>query len=222
LTKNQINKFTGISGIISALLYIAVALILVDSPDLRTPDAQVLNFLRVNRSMVLSAIYLWGICISATYCFLTGFWAISRKAEKEPGLLSTLGLGSGFVIFAVALCGFIFALGAAYLADSLAPATAGLLNSLTILSVALTGFPTAVSMVAFSAVILKTGFLPGWLGKAGLFVALLHLISGGAFAGSGLLSPSGIGVYVAPVFYYLWILITSIIILREKSEIHTG
>jgi fucose 4-O-acetylase-like acetyltransferase len=216
MTDKQINRFTGVSGIICFLLYICVAVLLIDSPGIDASNQDVLAFLKNNRPAVLVSIYLWGLCISMTYCFLTGYWAVSRKAEKEPGILSTLGLGSGFVIFVVALCGFIFALGGAFLSNSIDAATAGLLNSLTILSVALTGFPTVVSMVSFSAVIIRTGFLPVWLGKSGLFVALLHLISGGAFAASGLLSPSGIGIYVAPVFYYLWILITSIFILKKQ------
>lgn len=213
---SELKKVTAFSGIASFILFIIASVLLASTPDISASDDVVLKWLRENRSIILTAIYTWGLCVSATFFFLTGFWNISKKEEVNSSVYSTLGLAGGFSIFTLALAGFIPALIGAYRAESINADTARMLSDLTLLSVNLTGFPTVVSVIGFSVVIQKTKYLPKWLVWFGYFVCLLHLLSAGAFANTGLMSPSGIGVYIAPVFYYIWILIISILLYKKN------
>jgi hypothetical protein len=127
-----------------------------------------------------------------------------------------IGLAGGYSIFTLALGGFAFVLSMAYRAEMLAPATAKVLNDLSLLCIALTGFPTAVSMIGFTVVLVQSRTGPVWLPPFSILITVAHLISGGAFAASGMLSPSGVGVYIAPVMYYLWILAVSVLLLMDR------
>ncbi|HEV8194224.1 MAG TPA: hypothetical protein VGP82_22470 [Ktedonobacterales bacterium] len=50
-----------------------------------------------------------------------------------------------------------------------------------------------------------------------LLVAALHVIAAVSVAPSGLLSP-GIGVYLAPPAFYVWILAVSVVLLRTRAN----
>lgn len=187
-------------GIASFVLYGAVAALMIDMPGVDvSADAQH-AFVREHRTAMLIGTYLWGLCTCATFAFLTGLWSVLKKKHEGH---ATLGLGAGFAIFTLALAGFGLSLGSAYGVEHHPAATTKLLNDLNFLFVCLTGFPTAASMIASAAV--KDG-MPGWLKWSAVGIALVHLVSGGSFAMSGILSPSGLGIYVAPVLYYVWIL----------------
>jgi uncharacterized membrane protein len=62
-------------------------------------------------------------------------------------------------------------------------------------SATLSAFPTIVSVVAFSLLLVRTG----------------------AFAQDGFFSPSVVSVFVAPPLYFLWILILSVALLLGRS-----
>jgi hypothetical protein len=99
---------------------------------------------------------------------------------------------------------------AAYRAESLPAPTVKLLNDASLVGVAMTGFPTVVSMAGYLGAMFHRGLLSAPVRWFGVVVTFAHLVSGGAYAASGMLSPAGIGVYVAPVMYYLWLLVVSI------------
>jgi hypothetical protein len=63
---------------------------------------------------------------------------------------------------------------------------------------------------------LRTAAFPRWTAWLALLVAALHLIGGVSFAASGAFSPSGIGVFVAPPFFFLWILAVSVVLWRRQ------
>ena len=71
-------------------------------------------------------------------------------------------------------------------------------------------------MGGFVAVMFEKKRFPAAIRYGGVLVVLVHLVSGGAYASHGLLSPSGIGIYVAPVMYYLWIAAVSLVLWRER------
>jgi hypothetical protein len=212
MSNEAIRRFTAISGLLACALYVAAAATMAELPGVEASASQLHRWVQEHRTLMLAAAYVWGLCTCATLCFLAGLWNLLK--EKSP-TFAVLGLAGGFSIYAVALAGFGFELVAAYRIDSLSPETTKLLNDLTLLSVCLTGFPTALSMAGSVTAMFQQQLFPPLLRGFGILIALVHLISGGAFAASGLLSPSGIGVYVAPVLYYLWIGAISVWLLRK-------
>ena len=87
---------------------------------------------------------------------------------------------------------------------------------MALLGATLSAFPTAVSVGAFSAVILRTGAVARWVGWLGILVVVAHLAAAGAFAQEGFFSPSVVSVFVAPPLYYLWMLSLSLVLLLRR------
>ncbi|MGH2501627.1 MAG: hypothetical protein ACRDID_03825, partial [Ktedonobacterales bacterium] len=168
---------------------------------------------------LLGEVYVWGAVAAATMAFLAGLWRLLRRAAPGFETLATLALGSGMVIWAVALAGLAPVLELGYRASALDAATAGSLGDMALLGATLSAFPTAVSVGAFSLVILRSGVAPRWVGWLGILVAAAHLASAGAFAHDGFFSPSVVSVFVAPPLYYLWMLALSLALLLAKARV---
>jgi hypothetical protein len=122
------------------------------------------------------------------------------------------------MVWAIVLGGLVFVLELGYRSASLDPATAKLLSDLALLAATLSAFPTAVSVGAFSMLILRTGALARWIGWLGFIVVAAHLVAAGAFAQDGFFSPSVVSVFVAPPLFFIWILITSFAVLFARSR----
>lgn len=203
------------SGIASAALYGAVAVAMNDAPGAELDAASVHAWVEDHRTLILVSGYLWGLCSCATWGFLTGLW--DWLADRGDRALATLGLVAGVAIYVVALAGFSALVLAAYRVDVHTAETTRQLNDLALISVCLTGFPTVASMLGYLAVMFRRRLFPAWTRWLGVVLTVAHLVSGGAFAASGMLSPSGIGVYVAPVLYYAWIVALSVHLLRSRD-----
>lgn len=205
MTDPALRRFIVITAGLSAGTYAIVAALLADAPPIQADGATVLAWVRPHRTVLLVAAYLWGLSVAAILAFLTGVWAKIAQIEGPRPVLATLGLGAGFATFILSLVGFASALALAWLVDSIGAETAKLLNSLALLPVALTGIPTALTILPWVAVARTHAKFPAALSVFSVVVAGLHIVSAGAFADAGLLSPSGVGVLVAPPAYYVWV-----------------
>src|SRR5262249_28228240 len=141
-----------------------------------------------------------------------------RRVPQGSEVLAMLGLGAGYLIWAIVLAGFAPVLVLGYRSGALDLASAKSLGDLALLGTTLSAFPTAVSVGAFSVLIVRTGAGARWIGWFGILVAAAHLAAAGAFAPSGFFSPSVVSVFVAPPLYFAWMLVTSVMLLLR----HTG
>lgn len=218
--QQQTARFTATAGIVAILFYIVTVVLIADFPGVDSSATQLASYFAGHSTQMLLEGYCWGLVAAATLCFLTGLWAVFRRSENEGGVLATLGLGAGLVIFAVALAGLTPALVLGYRAGSLAPSEVKLLADSLLLGTTLSALPTVVSVGAFSVLILRKGAAPRWIGLFGFLVIIAHLVDAGSFAQDGLFSPTGVPVYVAPILYYLWMLSLSVALLlttRNKT-----
>jgi hypothetical protein len=86
-----------------------------------------------------------------------------------------------------------------------------------------TGFAFAVFLVGAAFGIRVTGALPEWLAPAALVVALLNLVGGvGLFAKSGFFAIGGAYGFIVPVATLLWILATSVAMLRPAPRVRAN
>lgn len=216
MTEDGLRRFTAYSGFLCTALYVGLIPLLGDAPTVQATAEEVLRWATANRSMILASIFIWGASVAALFCFATGLWALLKKTEGENAVLSTLGLGAAFTTFIISVSGFLFLLALAYKAPDLDAATAKTLSDLTLLSVALTGIPTALTLAPWLVVMRKSSLFPPVLRWLGYGVVVLHVVSSAAFARSGMLSPSGLGVWVAPPMYYLWVTMTGVFCLVAK------
>lgn len=216
MTDAAVRRFTATAGIAGVLLYAVSAYLIFDLPSIGDPARIWSAYAASHAPQLLGEVYVWGGVAAATMCFLAGLWSVLRRVASDSEPLVTLGLGAGFLIWAIVLAGLAPLLELGYRSGALDPASAKSLGELALLGATLSAFPTAVSVGAFSVVILRTGAIARWVGWFGILVVAAHLAAAGAFAQAGFFSPSVVSVFVAPPLYYLWMLLLSIALLFAR------
>ncbi|HEY7340633.1 MAG TPA: hypothetical protein VH591_07120 [Ktedonobacterales bacterium] len=211
-------RFIALAGIASVILYALGDALIADLPSIDAPARTFAAYAAGHQTQLLMFVYVWGATVAFNVVFLTGLWSFLRHDARASEILSALALGSGYMVWAIVLGGLVFVLELGYRSASLDPATAKLLSDLALLAATLSAFPTAVSVGAFSMLILRTGALARWIGWLGFIVVAAHLVAAGAFAQDGFFSPSVVSVFVAPPLFFIWILITSFAVLFARSR----
>ncbi len=142
--------------------------------------------------------------------FLGYLFAVLRRAEGGDGWLSATAFGAGLVALAVKLASFapfIAARGA-----ETGTQIEGALVAMNNASFMLTLAPLGVMVAAASAIVLKTGILPAWIGWAGAITACALLVNS-AF----------LDAEFGPAFllFLLWTVVTSAILTRRAGVTRT-
>ena len=206
------------AGILGVLILLAAQGMVWNAPTIEKPPAGIRAWARDHRSLALVAGYLLVAGFAVQLVFWVGVWQQLRSGERGGGLLNNAGLAGIIFLTAVGAVAFAFAGELAFRGSQLSDDAARMLNDLTFLTVAVADIATALAVGAFSIVIVRDKPLPIWLGWFGLATALLHLVAGGAFAREGFFSPQGIGIYVTPILYYVWVVAASVLIWRTSDS----
>jgi hypothetical protein len=212
----HVRRFTAVSGGAAFVLYLISALLILDAPSVDSTSQALARYSTGHSTTFLLEVVVWGPATCATIAFAVGLWVLLRRNEGDPGLLAMLFLAAMIVTQTIVLGGFPELLLLGYRGSVLAPSDVRLLFDLTYLGVALSAFPTILATGTYAVLVFRTAAFPRWTAWLALLVAALHLIGGVSFAASGALSPSGIGVFVAPPSFFLWILAVSVVLLRRK------
>lgn len=211
MSEQRIFAAAGIGG---AVLLLIGQLLVINAPTIDSPAAEIRTWAMDHRTEALTAIYLLTLGFAVQLIFWAGLWRRLRSAEGVERLMANAGLAAAVALTAIIVSGFVFTAMLDFRASQISDEMARSLNDLTFVSVNVSGIVTALTMVPFGLAIRLGGRLPRWIGWFAFAVAALHLIAGASFAHSGLFSPQGIGVYVAPPLYYAWIVAASVILLR--------
>eukprot|EP01094_Clydonella_sp_ATCC50884_P027720 TRINITY_DN8082_c0_g1_i1.p1 TRINITY_DN8082_c0_g1~~TRINITY_DN8082_c0_g1_i1.p1 ORF type:complete len:263 (+),score=89.42 TRINITY_DN8082_c0_g1_i1:101-889(+) len=220
---SQARWCTVTAGVLSVALFIAAAACLYDAPEVGAGASVVTDWLSRHRTRALIGVYVEALCILATVTFLSALASCVVVCEQRHRLGSTLTRAaelSGWSIFIVA--GVTMALygTAAFLSDHEAPASLRddlahpiyALYAAGAVSVNITGAFTGLSNLLLAIACIRASALPLWLSIASIVVAALHFVSAAAFARSGPMSPSGIGVWLCPPLYYAWIAAVCVVV----------
>ena len=81
------------------------------------------------------------------------------------------------------------------------------------------GPPTAVSVAAFSIVLMRSGTVERRVAAFGFLVAAAHLVVAATFARRGAMAPEGMVALVVPALYYAWVLGVSLGLLRRRAPV---
>ena len=142
--------------------------------------------------------------------FLGYLFAVLRQAEGEGGWLSATVVGAGLVALAVKLASFapFIAARGAENGTQIEGALVAMNNASFILTLA----PLGVMVAAASAIVLKTGILPAWIGWAGAVTACALLVNSGF-----------VDAEFGPAFllFLLWTVVISAIMTRRAGAART-
>ena len=201
------NGFSLATGMVAAVLGLGVAVVLGDAPAADATGETLLAWATARREAVLASTPVWTVSVAAIYAFSLSVGAdlLARASSPMERTLVVLGAVSSLLTFGISLIGFLFLTALAYQAPNLSAESAHGLGALSLLSVNLTGIPTALTLLPWGWGMYRNRLASPALIGFGVAVACLHVVSACAFASSGWLSPSGIGARVAPPLYYVWV-----------------
>lgn len=211
------NRFSLMSGILASLLYLAIAAVLADAPAANATGEVVLAWATRSRTAILVVTPVWTLSVAAIFAFYISVEQdlLARSVTGAQGSLAILGTVGGFLTFFVSLLGFLLLTSLAWMAPEVDPGIARLLSVVSLLSVNLTGLPTALTLLPWSWVMYQRQLASVPLLAFGVVVATLHCISACSFGTEGLTSPSGIGVYAAPPLFYVWVVWLGLLKFRD-------
>ena len=186
-----------------------------EGPDMTATGTQIGAYVRAHPPTALSwaALYIELLGILAFVFFLGSLWSVLRRAEGEHGPFSAIAFGAGLVSVGVKIASFPAAIAVLYRArEGMDSQLAAALLDLNGVSFVLTWAIDAVFLAATAVVILRTGALPRWLGWSAAVLSPALLV--------GVVFATSFG-FVPYVLTILWIVATSIALIRRTGESHS-
>jgi hypothetical protein len=222
MEKARFEWLTGIAGVLFFVVVFA-SFFTPETPDADDSTAEILNELADDRTGHIASAYLGGLASVLFVAYAAGLW--SRLRSLEPGrgpsvLVPLAALGSAIMIL-VANGVLLAAVEAAD--EGREPEAVRALFELDEIIFVPIGFTTALFYAGAALSALPTGGLPRWLGWVAAVLAIVFPL-----ALLGLFSEADEGGVLGGVFFgallvnFLWILITSIVMVRGSSISRAG
>jgi hypothetical protein len=153
---------------------------------------------------------LTAIALMAVIPFAAGLWHTLRKAEGESGVLSTTMLAAAAVWIAVKFASAMPEFALHWRAQGMSAQLAASLHDMGDFAFSLTFIPQALMLGCAATVILRSGVLPRFLGWFAAIVAVGLIVT---LPISNLVPP------VAVLLAMLWVLLTSIVLVRRGDRV---
>ena len=214
-------RYGAATGILFVLLVIIGFLVTPKPPAADASAAEVFEYVG-DKQNALHAVQL--IFAAAGFFFI---WFIGTLRHSSPrpraatARLANTAFGGGLIAVATLMVGFALAATAALhparerpRADPRALVDASLI-------VPAVGAPAAAVFFAANGLsILRSGFLPAWLGWLGLVTALFNLLGISAvYTDNGVFAADGVlGFFIGFLLFLIWILAASIVLYRRLGE----
>jgi hypothetical protein len=208
-------------GAISGILFFAFVLasfFTPETPDADDPTEEIVSSIADDRGAHLLSVYLTGFASLLFIVFVGALWSRLRRAEADrgPSILVALG-GLGTAVLILVESGVFLALIEAA-DEGREPEAVRALFELDEIVFIVIGWTSAAFYLGAAMSSLATGSLPRWLGWIAAALAALFPV---AFL--GVFSESDEGGVLGGIFFigilinFLWILATSIVMLRSKA-----
>jgi hypothetical protein len=208
-------RWTALSGIVFVVLMLTGAFFVIDVPAPDASTQEIAGYLADsgNHTRNIVGAYMWVLGGLAFLGFVAGLRAVLRRAEGDPGMLSSLVFGAGVVftavwsVSAVALAAVAYSVG---LADAPVsdPDLVRVLPQLGSLLLLLGGgFAGILLVLATSMLTFRTRVLQRWLAWFGILVAIALVFD---------------VTYMNILPLVAWVLFASIALLMRRDETATA
>jgi hypothetical protein len=209
------HRWAALSGIAFVVLMLTGAAFVIDVPAADASAQEVAGYLADsgNHTRNVVGAYLWVLGGLAFLGFVAGLRGVLRRAEGEPGTLSSLVFGAGVAFAAVWSVSAAVLASVAYaveFSDSPVsdPDLVRVLPQLGSLLLLLGGgFAGILLLLATAALIFRTGVLPRWLAWSGILVAIALVFD---------------VTYMNILPLVAWVLVASVVLLRRQDEAATA
>ena len=203
-------RWGGIGGIVFAVAFVVGLLMMTDTPDGDAPNREWREYFSDsgNRWMIILGAFVLAVAVLGLLVFLSVLRERVREGASGSSWLSTAVLASGLTLVAmIAVGGATLAAVAASIeiGEGSVPRSADIPRSIESIgfgAILVFGMAAAGLMIATAtAAGARAGLLPRWLVGAGYVVAVIVLLGGVLF--------------IPMVLLVLWVLVVSILLLRE-------
>jgi len=206
------------AGVAFVVLAIASFIVGGEPPKVSDPAADVVSYFDGERGQVLVSSFLFAGALGF-WIWFGGTLANSLRDRGEGRVAATIvGAVAAFVSVQLVTTAFN-----AILAHSVArTGEDGVVQALFNLTWGLdvvAAIPSAVFFFAASLGLKRTHMVPAWLSAAGIGVAALFVLRSTNWATDGFWSPNGEYIFILIPLALLWILITSIVLVRNVPTV---
>ena len=211
-------RWSALGGIIFVVLLLVAGLMPGSPPKTGDSAAKIADFIADKGDRLRWAGYIGALAVVAFFWFLGGVWRVLRRAEGGSPRLTVVALSGALFASVMATLGGLGlgVLGITGVAGAGGRSTTRFIYILSTNVAVATVFGMAVFVAAFSAVILRTGFLPKVLGWIGAVIAVAAIASGGIVASTReVFFDLSFGVFFA---FSLWLLVVSVMMLLGRGS----
>jgi hypothetical protein len=214
----RIGAFGGVAFVVLFL----ISFFTPSTPDVDATTSEVVSEITNDRTGLVLSVYIGSLSAAAFLVFAGGLWSVLRRAGAE-------GLGIVTLVAAGATSALVLAANATLLAlvyaaeEAREPEAVRALFELDNVMFVPLFFPLIVFHGAAALGIVVTRALPTWLGWVSALVALAYVVGLlGVFDADHEGGALGILVFIGLLVSFLWVLVTSIFMLRARYSPEAG
>jgi hypothetical protein len=213
-------RYGAATGIAFVILVIIAFLVQPKPPDSDASAAEVLSYVSDHHG----ALHAIQLVIGAAMFFFVWFIGTLRnllgRAEGDGGRLATTAYGGGVIAAAALFVSFgLSATAALHPATNGADVTRALTDAAAMV-LAVSAPAVAVFFVANGLSLMRSGYLPAWLGWLAFATAIFNAMGlGSVFTDHGAFAADGVlGFLIGFLLFLLWVLLTSMLLVRKLGE----
>lgn len=213
-------RYGAATGIVSVILIIVAFLVQPKPPSSDASPAEVLNYVVDHHDALHVIQLLFAAALFFFVWFIGALRSLLANAEGGHARLATTAYGAGLISIGILIVSLALgATAALHPADNGAELTRALTDA-SAMVLAVCAPAVAVFFVANGLSILRSGYLPAWLGWLGLATALFNALGIGAvFTDHGVFAADGVlGFLLGFLLFLLWILLTSMLLVHKLGK----
>jgi hypothetical protein len=216
-------RYGAATGILFVLFVIVGFAVTPKPPAVDASVAEVFEYVNDKQDTLHAVQLIFAVAGFFFVWFLGTLRNSLAAAEGAEGRLANTAFGGGLIAVATLMVSFGLAATAALHPAENGPELTHALIDASLIVPAVGAPAAAVFFAANGLSILRSGFLPAWLGWLGLVTALLNLLGIGAvYTDSGAFAADGVlGFFIGFLLFLIWILAASILLYRKLGEPQT-
>jgi hypothetical protein len=199
-------RISGVAGLLFVVISLVASALNVQPPHYNQDSAAIASWLAENSQQYRIGHFVAGLAFLLFYVpFFAGLYERLRAVEEAPAIWSRVSWAGAILSPAAGTTSGAFIVGATLLGNTMSPDVARFAAASNFYAFVVSGALSGIAMIGASAVILRTGVFPRWLGWAGASIAVAAILGSAAIVEN---DPAGLFASVnglAWLAYFLWI-----------------
>lgn len=186
-------------------------------PAIDAPVTERATFFAGHGSLMLTTNFLLMLAWPLLLLFSGGLYAILRRAEGSGGALAASALSAAIAVAVIISIGWTTSnvIAVTVAQEGGDPATVAAFDALSPYSLALSGLPRAVMLIAASIVLLRSHIGPRWIGWLGVVLSVISVAGAGTLVVVELFPLTALG----SLLFDIWVLSLSVTLLRQPAGV---